>query len=155
MYKNPNLKFTYDEYNSYYQPELKKFTGWYYLIEDTSLVYSVYFIFYKDQDLLVNDLDSAVSYPLVKEDQSYGYDQVIDKTKVNTLEASTRTTYYGVANYQTPYYYEISLVKNNTLYYIQFMDAKDFNIQETDITNVKTLFNLFINRIEPCLKILD
>lgn len=147
---NGIMGINFNEYNSYFDNTYKNMRGWYSVLEDTSRKYAVEFYFYQDLNLVEADDIDFITYPLLKEESSYGYRQEIGVASLLGVEASTRTTYYGLAGTETPYYYELSLIKDNRLYYIQFSDSDDWNITPSDQAHLHELFTLFINRIEAC-----
>ena len=147
---NGIMDINFNEYNSYFDDDHLRLRGWYSVFEDTSRKYAVEFYFYQDLSLVSTDDITFIDYPLVIEDTSYGYRQEVGVKRILDLDASTRTTYYGVGGSETPYYYELSLIKNNRLYYIQFSDSDDWIITKADQDHIAELFILFINRIEAC-----
>jgi hypothetical protein len=147
---NGIMKMAFNEYNSYFDNDFQRLRGWYSIIEDTLRLHAIEFYFYRDPSLVDRDDIYFITYPLLIEDTAYGYKQEILTKSILGLEASTRLTYYGVPGYETLYYYEISLIKDNRLYYIQLSDSDDWTISTADQDHLIELLTLFIRRIEAC-----
>ena len=147
---NGIMKMAFNEYNSYFDNDFQRLRGWYSIIEDTLRLHAIEFYFYRDPSLVDRDDIDFITYPLLIEDTAYGYKQEILTKSILGLEASTRLTYYGVPGYETLYYYEISLIKDNRLYYIQLSDSDDWTISTADQDHLIELLTLFIRRIEAC-----
>jgi hypothetical protein len=148
---NGIMELNFNEYNSYFDKDTNTFRGWYYQLDnEMSKEYGVEFIMVKDTKDMDADPDFIKTFPFVKETQAYGYDQKIETLKIDGLDASSRTTYFGIEPYRRPYYYEIALIKDNSYYLIVFSDSDDFDISADNIKNTQELFSLFIKRIEVC-----
>lgn len=147
---NGIMKMAFNEYNSYFDNDFQRLRGWYSIIEDTLRLHAIEFYFYRDPSLVDRDDIDFITYPLLIEDTAFGYKQEILTKSILGLEASTRLTYYGVQGYETLYYYEISLIKDNRLYYIQLSDSDDWTISTADQDHLIELLTLFIRRIEAC-----